>query len=111
MVVNMKSKKKDFIRTHLISKVFQLTNDKMKKTGVPVNSFVYFDNPIKCKMYDVDRFGKGNFYFKNQILPLSWSSIDYNILGNAFDQLKSNKVYVYRNINGKIYKTRSKDGE
>lgn len=108
MVVNFKSKKRDFIRTHLISKVFEISNQKFKKTGVPVNSFIYFDKPIKCKHYEVDRFGKGNFYFKNQILPVSWSSVDYNILYNSFDQLRTNRVYVYRNIDGKSYKARSK---
>lgn len=100
--------KASFIRLHLIKFVFEQT-DKIKKiVGVPANSFIYFDNPIKTTHFQIDRFGKGSFFFKNQVLPIDWKSIDGKILIEAFKEIKQNKVFVLKQIDNRFYKTRVK---
>jgi len=80
-----------------------------KITGVPGNSFVYFDEPIDAGRYKINRFGRGDFFFKEQVLPVSWSSIDGTILLKALTNLKENKVFVLKQIDKEFYKTRVKN--
>jgi hypothetical protein len=101
----------NFIRIHLIKEIFRYSDEKKKITGVPGNSFVYFDVPIDAGFYKVDRFGKGNFYFKEQVLPLSWSSINGSLLLKALNELKKNNVFVLKQIDNKFYKTRVKNAK
>ena len=104
MTVNIDTHKKDnsvrsnFIRTHLMKEIFHYTDAKKKIIGVPGNSFVYFDEPIESGSYKIDRFGKGNFYLTDQVLPVSWSSISGKILLSAYNKIKSNKVFILKNI-------------
>jgi hypothetical protein len=98
-----------FIRTHLVKNIFLLSEKIMSICGVARNSFVYFSNPIQTSHYKIDRFGKGSFYFKDQILPVSWTSIDGKILLDAFNQLKDNKVFCIKDIDNKLIKIRAKD--
>jgi len=99
----------NFIRIHLIKEIFRYSDEKKKIIGVPGNSFVYFDEPIDAGRYKIDRFGKGNFYFKEQVLPVSWTSINGNILLSALNEVKKNKVFVLKQIDNKFYKTRVKN--
>lgn len=81
----------------------------MSICGVTRNSFVYFNYPIETSMYKIDRFGKGSFYFKDQILPVSWTSIDGKILVNAYNQIKDNKVFCIKDVDNKLIKIRAKN--
>jgi hypothetical protein len=80
-----------------------------KITGVPGNSFVYFDEPIDAGKYKIDRFGRGDFFFKEQIIPVSWNSIDGAILLKSLTKLKENRIFVLKQIDKKFYKTRVKN--
>jgi hypothetical protein len=81
----------------------------MSICGVARNSFVYFNSPIETSIYKIDRFGKGSFYFKEQILPISWTSIDGKILLNAYNQIKDNKVFCIKDVDNKLIKIRAKN--
>lgn len=110
--IDMRSRS-SFIKLHLIKEIFQKSEEKRKICNVAANSFIYFDNPIKCSMYKIDRFGKGSFFFKNQVIPVSWASIDGRILLKAFNELKQNNVFVLKEIKiedkTNFYKTRVKN--
>ena len=104
--------KNDFIRIHLIKSIFLLAEKIRKVTGMPEGSFIYFDKPIRTTDSDIyghiDRFGKGNFFFKNQVLPISWNSIDGKILLDSLNEMKQNQIHVFKQIENKFYKTRPK---
>jgi len=101
-------KKSNFIRMYLIKEIFQKSSEKKKICQVPENTFIYFDEPIQTKTFKIDRFGKGSLFFDEQILPIDWASIDGDILLEALNQIKTNKFFVLKNVNGKLYKTRPK---
>ena len=113
MTSNLKdsSVKSNFIRIHLIKEIFRYTDEKKKIIGVPGNSFVYFDEPICAGRYKIDRFGKGNFYFTDQVLPVSWASINGAILLSALKEVKNNKVFVLKQIDNKYFRTRVKNAK
>lgn len=95
----------NFIDHHLISKIIELYKFKLKILEQE-NGFLYFDFPIKTNIYKIDRIGNGFVYFENQILPLDWNSITGKTLLSILKQIKENNVYIYREIDGKIFKTR-----
>lgn len=101
-------KKSNFIRTHLIKEIFQRSSEKKKICQVPENAFIYFDEPIQTTMYKINRFGKGSFFFSEQVLPIDWGSIDGKILLKALEHIKTNKFFVLKDVEGKFYKTRPK---
>jgi len=101
-------KKSNFIRTHLIKEIFQRSSEKKKICQVPDNAFIYFDEPIQTTMYKINRFGKGSFFFSEQVLPIDWGSIDGEILLKALEHIKTNKFFVLKDVEGKFYKTRPK---
>ena len=108
MVMPVKRTKSNFIRLHLIKEIFQRSSEKKKICQVPDNAFIYFDDPIQTTMYKITRFGKGNFFFEEQVLPIDWTSIDGNILLKAVELIKTNKFFVLKDVEGKFFKTRPK---
>lgn len=102
--------KSNIIRTHLIKKIFEISSNVRKITDVPEGSFVYFEEPIKSGSNEIDRFGRGSLYLKNQILPISWPSINGADLMNVFKTLKRNKVYVLKIVGDTTFKSRVKNG-
>ncbi len=100
--------KSNFIRIHLIKSIFEKTDIVKKITAVPQGSFIYFDEPITTTQSKIDRFGKGNFFFSDQVLPVSWTSVDGKILLSAFEEIKKNKVFVLKQVENRFYKTRVK---
>jgi hypothetical protein len=109
MVAPAKNTKSNFIRMHLIKEIFQRSDRTKKICNVPGNSFVYFDEPIQTTTYKINRFGKGSFFFEEQVLPISWGSIDGKILLKALDEIKKNKVFVLKDMDGRPCKTRIKN--
>lgn len=95
----------NFIDHHLISKIIELYKFKLKVLENESN-FLYFDFPIKTNIYKIDRIGKGCVYFENQVLPLDWNSISGKTLLLIFNEIKNNNVYIYREIDGRFFKTR-----
>ena len=99
-------KKSNFIRTHLIKEIFQISSEKKKICQVPDSTFIYFDEPIQTSSYKINRFGKGSFFFTEQVLPVDWGSIDGKILLKAVRQIKTNRFFILKDIGGISYKTR-----
>ena len=108
MTTNYSPIKSNFIRLHLIKSIFEKTDIIKKIVSVPQGSFIYFDEPITTTRYKIDRFGKGNFFFSDQVLPVSWTSVDGKILLDALEEIKKNKVFVLKQIDNRFYKTRVK---
>jgi hypothetical protein len=108
MVMPVKRTKSNFIRTHLIKEIFQRSSEKKKICQVPENTFIYFDEPIQTTHFRINRFGKGNFFFEEQVLPIDWSSIDGKILLKAVEEIKTNRFFVLKDVGGRFYKTRPK---
>ena len=92
-----------------MKEILHYTDAKKKVIGVPGNSFVYFDEPIEAGSFKIDRFGKGNFYLTDQVLPVSWSSISGTVLLSAYNKIKSNKVFMLKKIDERYYKMRVKN--
>jgi hypothetical protein len=103
-----KLQKHSFVRLHLIREIFNRIENKLNSANMPKDSFIYFEDPIKTTIYSIDRFGKGSFYFHDQILPIHWSSITGTILLETYNRLKKNEVYFYSKLGGKFYKTKTK---
>jgi hypothetical protein len=108
MVMPVKRTKFNFIRLHLIKEIFQRSSEKKKICQVPENSFIYFDEPIQTTHFKINRFGKGNFFFEEQVLPIDWTSIDGIILLKAVELIKTNKFFVLKDVDGKFYKAKPK---
>ncbi len=96
----------NFIKTHLIAKIEEQV--KHKQAVLKHNHFYYFDKPIIEDKKIFDRINRFNPYRKNEILPSSYYSLKGATLVEIFKQLKSNDFFIYKNIDGKSYKTRIK---
>jgi hypothetical protein len=104
----MPMKKSNFIRTHLITMIFKKSSEKRKICKVPEPSFLYFDEPIQTNHFKIDRFGKGSLFFKDQILPIDWNSVNGSYLLEAYQKIKTNQFHVLKEVDGRFYKTRLK---
>ncbi len=99
----------NFIKTHLIKKIEEQV--KVKQSVLKHDHFYYFDKPILDGKRFIDRVNRFNPYQKNEVLPLSYYSLNGMTLISIFKQLKDNNFFIYKNIEGKSYKTRIKKGE
>ncbi len=96
----------NFIKTHLIAKIEEQV--KHKQAVLKHNHFYYFDRPIIEDKKIIDRVNRFNPYRKDEILPSSYYSLKGGTLVDIFNQLKNNDFFIYKNIDGKSYKTRIK---
>lgn len=99
-----------FIERHLIDKI----NDQLKQKQAILkhDHFYYFDEPVRNKKKLIDRLNRYNPYFKEEILPSSWYSLDGSTLREIYFKLKNNEFYIYKKMkDGKSYKTRIKKNE
>lgn len=112
VVSKTEHRKSNFIRTHIITKIFEKSYKAREITNVPHNSFLYFDEMIRIKNgrinQNINRFGKGGLHGKNEILPLPWSAFSGSQLYKAHNYIKERKFYINKEIDGKFYKTRIK---
>jgi len=114
-----KFKRKDFIREHLIKSINRLAisvNSTLKS-----HSFVFFDVPLPTtvqtspkihKLAYVNRVGRERPYLRDEIVPMEWTELSNKKLLLLFRKLQTNKVYVYKHIEGvdKPMKVRVKNG-
>lgn len=68
------------------------------------NGFLHFDTNIG----HLDRLGKGFLYKHEEILPIDWRLVKSGELFEIYDLLKQKKFYFYKDVEGKLYKTRLK---
>jgi hypothetical protein len=109
---NTEHRKSNFIRTHIITKIFEKSYKAREITQVPHTSFIYFDEMIRIKNgrinQNINRFGKGGLHGKNEITPLAWSTFSGKQLYTALNLIKERKFYINKEIDGRFFKTRIK---
>lgn len=102
----------NFIRTHIITKIFEKAFSARAIADVPHNSFIYFDDIIPIKNGDVNqnvnRFGKGGLHGKNQVIPLAWTLVSGKELYKSLMSINNRRFYILKEIEGQYYKTRIK---
>ncbi len=90
------------IRFHLISSILKKYRRVCQKFNF--NGFLYFDTNIG----HLDRLGKGFLYKHEEILPVDWRLVKSGELFEIHELLKQKKFYFYKDVEGKLYKTRLK---
>lgn len=107
--------KSNHIRTFLVCRIISTAEKKQKKFwGHLDHGFIYFDKPIDYNDIagnKIDRYKKGAVYLKDYVAPLSWSKVNGKILMKMNDEMKNNKVYIYKEYSGKYFKTRLKNAD
>jgi hypothetical protein len=68
------------------------------------NGFLHFDVQVSS----IDRLGKGFLYKHEEILPIDWRLVKSSDLFEIQQILKQKKFYFYKDVEGKLYKTRIK---
>lgn len=99
----------NFIRMHLIKKIFVKFNREKETFNLDDHAFIYFEPNIEIGKTAIDRFGKGNFYIKDQILPLGFDKVTSPVLVKAFKKLKLKQFFFYKEIEGKFQKVKPKN--
>lgn len=97
----------DFIRTHLITKIKDSIKEKQKI--LKFDGFFYLDEPLGDTNKTINRLNQHALYPKEEVLPLNWYKIQGQNLLEIYSQLKDNKVYIYKLIEGKSHKMRIKN--
>jgi hypothetical protein len=97
----------DFIRTHIISKIKEQIKEKQKV--LKFEGFFYLDKPINDKTKTINRLNQHAIYPKEELLPMNWYQINGSALLDVFSQVKDNKVYIYKILEGKSHKMRIKN--
>lgn len=97
-----------FISKHLVKKI-QEEVDTKKKILNSTYTFLYFDEAITDKNKKINRVDRYNSYPEEEILPLSWYYLNPITLVKIYKNLKENKFYTYRSIDGKSHKIRIKN--
>lgn len=107
-----KYQKSNFLRTHIITKIFEKSYKAREVVEMPHNSFLFFDKNIRIKNgrinQSINRFGKGGLHGQNEILPLPWSTLTGKQLMDALMMIKQKEFYFKKTLNGKEYKVRLK---
>lgn len=97
-----------FIERHLIDKI----NDQLKQKQAILkhDHFYYFNEPVKNNKKLINRLNRFNPFYKEEILPASWYSLDGSTLREIYFKLKNNEFYIYKKLeDGRSYKTRIKN--
>ena len=99
----------NFLDRHLIIKIeMQL---KLKKYDLNHSGFFFFDKSIIDNDGKIIDKIKGNPYLRGGNDPIGWTQISGSTLMAISQRLKDNEFFVYKNLEGRNYKTRlKKDG-
>lgn len=98
-----------FIKIHIISKIFTMI--KNRQEVLKYDGFFYFNDIIESKNRKINRINCSNpfAYEKEEIIPISFYTLDGQILMEIFKRLKANDFYIYKRMeDGKDYKIRLK---
>lgn len=96
-----------FIERHLITAITNQVKEKQKI--LKFNGFLYFDETIADGKKEINRVNENNPYPKEEVLPLSWYFVRPATLAKIYMKLKSNRFYIYKDVNGKSHKMRIKN--
>lgn len=95
-----------FISRHLVKKIGEEIENKNKI--LKSNSFLYFDEAVIDKTATINRVDRYCSYPKEEILGLSWYILSPKTLVKIYKNLKENKFYTYKSIEGRSHKIRIK---
>lgn len=96
----------NFIRGHLIIDIKERIVN--LKKSLKFTNFVYFDEPVRCGEYLVDRINEHYPFYRENYVCAEWKDIKGHALVEMQKRLRDNRFFVYRNIDGKSYKIRKK---
>ena len=99
----------NFIKAHLVGNIkrfFKEFDDTMKIEGG--SKFIYFDQPIKTKKKFINRISAWYPFADNEVVNSGWHDLTGGEIKEIYDKLKSNKIYIIKNIDKKFYKIRKK---
>jgi hypothetical protein len=96
-----------FISRHLVKNIEDQIREKMKI--LKHNSFLYFDDSIQDSKKLINRVNGINAYGKEEVLPTSWYTLHPKTLIKIYENLKYNKFFIYKTIDGKSHKMRIKN--
>lgn len=99
----------NFIKAHLVGNIkrfFKEFDDTMKIEGG--SKFIYFDQPIKTKKKFINRISAWYPFADNEVVNSGWHDLTGGEIKEIYDKLKSNKIYIIKNIDKKFYKIRRK---
>lgn len=99
--------KMNFISFHLVSNTLTKWSGLVSYTGH--DGFFYFKTPIKQGVHKIDRIGKGLVYFEDEIVGATWHKLSGKSLMSIYEQVKSNKLYYFRDIDNRKYRVNLKD--
>lgn len=95
-----------FIKSHLVENIKKQIEE--KQNSVNFIGFFYFDDVITFKYWNINRINNISVYPKEKKYPLTFWSLNGETLLNIYKNLKSNKFFFYKKINGKSHKVRLK---
>ena len=99
----------NFIKAHLVGNIkrfFKEFDDTMKIEGG--SKFIYFDQPIKTKKRIINRINSWFPFAEDEVVNSGWHELTGLEIKEIYDKLKSNKIYIIKNIDKKFYKIRKK---
>lgn len=98
----------NFIRKHLISKIKDQVKE--KQNILKYEGFIFFDKEIVSKKLNknINRVNFWSVYPKEELIPVTWSQLESDLILEVYSQLKENNFYIYKIMNGKSHKMRIK---
>lgn len=111
----------NFIKNHLIAKIKIMYKDYDRNMSIQGNDrfpigtygwsegkFLYLDTEIKNGNREINRINEYSLFYKGDINSIGWYALSGPQIIQIWDQLKNNKVHIFKNIDGKSYKIRKK---
>lgn len=99
----------NFITNHVIQLIEREIENKRRVTKQ--TNFYYFEEPIKDGKRLINRVSRFNPFEKDEIIPCGWRVLSGSALVQIYDNLKNNKFFFYKEVDGKSYKARLKKNE
>jgi hypothetical protein len=99
----------NFIKAHLVASIkrfYKEYNDVMKIEGN--SKFIFLDEPVQTKKKKIDRINSWYPFAKDEIVNTGWHDLKGNEIREIYEKLKSNKIYIIKNIDKRFYKIRRK---
>ena len=114
-MLNTDHHKSNFIRQHIIKEIFKKSYEAINILGIRHDSFLFFDDMLRIKNgrinQNINRFGKGALYGRNEILAIPWTVLNGNQLIDIVNKIKNKEFYSHKDIDGKSCKIRIKNAK
>jgi len=100
----------NFIKAHLVASIKRLYKDYETKLDLDSNKFLYLDDPVLTTKKKINRVNAWFPFALDEIVNSGWHDLKGKEIREIWTKIKSNKVYIIKNIDGRFYKIRKKDG-